>query len=56
MEIKDLRAFDLKMRKSGDNYASFTLSSTLYPDPSADGLELEIDCGGCAYSRYEIAK
>ncbi len=116
LEIKDLRAFDLKMRKSGDNYASFTLfgdewifdrsragerivgveedddslagirrmpyrraetdtveivfdrfsveifvngkalSSTLYPDPSADGLELEIDCGGCAYSRYEIAK
>ena len=32
------------------------LSSTLCPDPSADGLELEIDCGGCAYSRYEIAK
>ncbi len=114
LDIKDLRAFDLKMRKSGDEYARFTLagnewvfdrshagarivgveedddslagirrmpyrksetdtveivfdlfsveifvngkalSSTLYPDPSADTLELAIDCDGCTYSRYEI--
>lgn len=116
LDIKDLRAFDLKMRKSDDGFARFTLSdsewifdrsragarivgveedddslagirrmpyrsaetvtveivfdlfsaeifvngkalsATLYPEPSADGLDLEIDCSSCTYSRYEIAK
>ncbi len=113
-ELNGLRAFDLKMRKSGDEYAEFTLSgnewvfnrsrcgaqivgaeedddslagirrmpyryaqtdtveivfdlfsveifvngkalsSTLYPAPSADGLELTVDCNSCTYTRYEI--
>ena len=30
------------------------LSATLYPEPSADGLELEIACDDCTYTRYEI--
>ena len=114
IEIKGLKKLCLKMRKSGDNYASLTLcgnewifdrskagaeivgmekdgdslsgirrmpyksgqvnnleivfdtfsieifadgkalSSTIYPELKADGLELETECGECRYSRYEI--
>lgn len=32
------------------------LSSTIYPDPHADALELELDCASCVYSRYDIVE
>ncbi|MDE5729608.1 MAG: GH32 C-terminal domain-containing protein [Clostridia bacterium] len=114
LEIEDIKDFSLKMRKKGENYASFnlvgnefvfdrslageqitgvekdadslagirrmpfkrsakteitvvfdefsleifvngkSLSSTVYPDPAADGLELNVSASACVYTKYNV--